>query len=474
VKLPVSADPEVNSAREITSAERAQRLTLPVTVNGRLWDPNAGGAVSHFYRFHARRGDRIVMEVMARRLGSRLDPEIELLDRRGNPVERALLRAVGRTEVTLSDRDSASSGIRLQAWDDFHINDYLLAGREVIRIEELPKGPDDDVRFRSLRGQRLGYLGTTPEYHSIGAPVYKVEIHRPGARFSPNGYPLTRIGYRNDDGGPLYGKDAYLDFVAPRDDDYVLRLSDPRGHQGEEFAYRLMIHAPRPEYRLSMSPEHPNIPSGGGAIVEIACERFEGFDGEIEARLEGLPAGFSATGATIERGEQSATLQISAAADAVTPAPWAAIRVVGTARIGGALVTRAVEPPGGVRLLAVLPRPDLRAATNAREVVIRPGEEASLEALIDRQGEFGGRVPIEVRNLPFGVRVQNVGLNGVLVTEQDDSRRFSLFCEPWVRPQTRLFYVIGVVEGGVNSAAAPLTLRVEPRPRSTPSRSARR
>jgi hypothetical protein len=83
-----------------------------------------------------------------------------------------------------------------------------------------------------------------------------------------------------------------------------------------------------------------------------------------------------------------------------------------------------------------------------------------VEARVTRQNRFGGRVPIDVQNLPFGVRVLDVGLNGVLVTEQDDARKFVLYCEPWVRPQTRPFYAVGNVEGGTPNAAPPLLLTI--------------
>jgi hypothetical protein len=321
------------------------------------------------------------------------------------------------------------------------------------------------VALRSYRGQRLGFLGTTPEYHSVATPVYKVEIHPPGSVFSPNGMPLTPIYYRNDDGGPLYGKDSALEFTAPADGDYLARLSDTRGQQGADYAYRLSIHPPRPDYRVRMNPPHPNVPQGGGVLVDIECERYEGFDGPIAVRLEGLPPGFSATSSVIEAGETSATLLLSAAPDAVTPKlPYATpIRVVAKARINGQEVVRTVEPENGVRLLTVLPNPDVQVATDRREIVIHPGEEVVVEARVARQNKFGGRVPIEVQNLPFGVRVLDVGLNGVLVTEQETARKFTLWCEPWVQPQTRAFYAVAEVENGVANAAPPLLLRVEPR-----------
>ena len=38
--------------------------------------------------------------------------------------------------------------------------------------------------------------------------MYKVELHPPGTTFPPNGLPVFPLTYRNDDGGPGYGKDC--------------------------------------------------------------------------------------------------------------------------------------------------------------------------------------------------------------------------------------------------------------------------
>jgi len=466
-RIAIGEDPEGRAISDNTTIEKAQRVPIPIAINGRLNSPQ------QYFRFQAKKGETLRLEVMARRLHSPLDSEIEVLNAKGQPIERVVLRAVSQTDISLSEVSSTGEGIRVSSWDTLRINDYVLIGREVLRIVALPKGPDDVVVMRGFRGQRYGYFGTTPEFHTVGAPVYKVEVHPPGSHFSPNGYPLTRLTYRNDDGGPLYGKDSALDFVAPAEGEYIVRLSDTRGQYGEEYVYRLLIHPPRPDFRVIMSPAHPNIPKGGAIPITVECERYDGFNGPIEVRLEGLPPGFKATNTLIEAGENSAHLLLMALPEAKTystspskdgnrktaPPP---IRLVATAIINGKKVVRTVEPENGVRLLTILPNPDIHVSTDRREVVIRPGQETVVEARVERQGEFGARVPIEVRNLPFGVRVLDIGLNGILVTEKETSRQFTLYCEPWVQPQTRPFYVVGNVEGGVSNGALPLTLRVEP------------
>jgi WD40 repeat protein len=475
VRLAVTGEPEHVEQESASSTVEtrndtpatAARVPIPVTIDGRIAGASADGPDADCFRFRARKGERLVLEVAAQRFGSRLDSFLEVLDASGRPIERALLRCVAETVLVLSDRDSASGGFRIQSWVDLGVGDFVFAGRELLRVARLPNGPDDDIAFETLRGRRVGLLDTTPEHHSVGSPVYKVTVHPAGARLTPNGMPLFRLYSQNDDGGPLYGKDSRLTFDPPADGDYVVRLTDAQGREGDDLAYRLTIRPPRPDFCLRMSPENPNVPRGGSVPVEVTAERLDGFDGPIAVRIDALPAGVSADPAIIPAGGTSATLILTARADApsiamVVPQP---ARVTGSARIGGRLITRATTPEGGMEhRVTLLPAPDVTVRTDRREVTLRPGGQVDVTAEIARHHGFGGRVPIEVRNLPSGVRVLDVGLNGVLVTETETSRRFVLMAEPWAPPVTRPFYAVARVESDPPSliASPPVLLRVSP------------
>ena len=83
------------------------------------------------------------------------------------------------------------------------------------------------------------------------------------------------------------------------------------------------------------------------------------------------------------------------------------------------------------------------------------------------QGDFRGRIPVEVRNLPPRVKVPDVGLNGVLITEEESRRTFNIEALPNAEPVDQLIYVAGTVEtrsGQQSSYASPdaIHLRVVP------------
>jgi WD40 repeat protein len=433
---------------------KASRTTVPGTANGRIARPEA----TQTWRFSARKGRRLVVEVNARRLGTPLDSYIEILDAKGRVEPWVTLRCTAKTYTTFRDHDSAGPGIRIESWSELAINDYLLVGSELLRIRELPKNPDDDCQFFSAGGRRLGYFGTTPTHHSMGTPMYKVSIHPPGTKFPPNGLPVVQLSYRNDDGGPGYGKDSRLFFDPPADGDYQVRIGDSRGEGGTAYAYRLTVRPPRPSYTVSFTPTAPAVWKGGAVPVTVSADRSDGFEGPINVLLENLPAGFTAPRTSIPAGENATTFALWADANAVSPTKGAPVKLVARAVIEGKETVR--EVLGG--LPRVLEPGDLVTTTEKSEVTVNPGKQVRLLVKVDRKRGFKGRIPIEVRGLPHGVRVLDIGLNGILITERESSRTIVIYAEPWVKPQTHPFVVLSRSERkGTEHAARSVLLKVQ-------------
>ena len=324
--------PESGSARLVPEALEAepndepavaQSLAIPSTVNGRVWtrETDSRGGVARadqdLFRFTARKGQKLVLDVTAQQLGSPLDSVIEVLNADGRVVPRAAIRCVAQTEISLNDPDSGRRSMRLATWNELAVNDHLLIGDELLQIASMPTHPDDDVQLMSYRGGRLTLLDTSARNHSVGEAVYKVEIHPPGTRFEPNGMPAFQIDYVNDDGGPRFGgKDSRLHFEAPADGDYFVRLRDVRGLDGERYGYRLTLREPAPDFEVTFDPKSFNIPRGGRVSVTVTADRKDGFDGAIDVELHDLPAGLTATPGRIPAGAATTVLMLAAAEDA--------------------------------------------------------------------------------------------------------------------------------------------------------------
>ena len=310
-------------------------MTVPGTFDGVLAKPNDSAAIN----FSATKGQTLALEVHAARLGSKLDSVFEIRDEAGKPVEQATLRSVSQTYTTFRDHDSNNPGIRLDTWNELRTNDFLYVGSEVMRIKALPKNPDDDCQFVQLDGKRIGFRGTTPTHHAQNAPMYKVEFHPPGSTFPPNGLPVFPLHFRNDDGGPGFGKDSFLLFDAPQTGKYRAVVRDARGAGGEQFAFRLTVRPPKPDFTLRVSPADPKVWKNGGVPITVTATRRDGFDGPIRVRFDKLAAAFSAPDTVIEAEQPSATVTLSATGGAGASAPF---RVIGEAMIEGKSVVREV------------------------------------------------------------------------------------------------------------------------------------
>lgn len=456
----IAAGPQAAEAEPNESPEQAAAIASPGGISGRIGGPGDVDLV----RFPARKGEKVVLEVYGRRLASTIDPILEILDREGKPVPRAVLRPVAETNIALRDHGSVQPNVRLTQWSDLAVGDYLLAGREVIRIRAMPRNPDDDAVMYSSGGQRIAWFDTTPEHHPFAQVLRKVEVHPPGTTFPAGGVDPVILDYRNDDGGDGYGKDARITFDPPADGDYYARVADARGFGGPGLEYHLVLRAPRPDFVASLSPANPAIPRGGAAVINIGLRRIDGFDGPVDIALEGLPPGITATPCRVEPGQSSAEILLMADATAAgTPARGWKAKAVGSAGPSG-LIAHEIDPGGPLSgWITAIDDPDLAVTAAASELAIRPGQTVELSFGVRRGPAFQGRVPIDVKNLPFGVRVLNIGLNGVLVTEKQTERTVAIYAEPWAIPQERPFFAVGRVEAnGTEHPAPPILLKVAP------------
>src|SRR5205823_1077807 len=159
--------------------------------------------------------------------------------------------------------------------------------------------------------------------HANGSAVFKVQVHPPGTTFAPNGLPVVRLTYRNDDGGPGYGKDSRLVFDPPADGEYRVRVGDGRGQGGDEYAYRLTVRPPKSDFALTLGNRTPAVWRGGALPIPVTLTRLDEFAGPVAVRLEGLPPGFHSAASRIEAGQLTTTLAIWADADAKSPSATA-------------------------------------------------------------------------------------------------------------------------------------------------------
>lgn len=468
LRVAIGEHPEILETEGNDRPSSAQPVSLPVCINGRI-DGSGRAADQDLFRFSAKKGQRIALTVLASRLGSPLDSILEILDSESRRVPRVVARPVWQTFVTLNDPGSLQRGMRIDSWSALSIGDYVMVGNELVQVEELPKNPDDDIKFRSYRGVRIGYEGTTPEAHAMNTPVYRVQLHSPGKTFPPNGMPLFSIDYVNDDGGQNFGKDSHLMFESPADGEYFVRIRDIRNFQGADFAYRLTLAEPKPDFTLTVDPKNPNIPAGDAIPLTVIVTRLDGFDGAVELETLDLPPGVASAPGRILPGAANAVLVLRAEADAQLPATPVRIRVRGKSELQGKIAERwadiSASSDENVSWLTIAQTPELLVTSvEPRELVLEPGGQAPVTVTIRRQRGFAGRVPVDVRNLPYGVIIPDIGLNGILITESETHRAFHVQVDPKTGPLEQTLYLVGRIEtnspNSTEHASAAVRLKV--------------
>ncbi len=464
-----AVEPETEPNDEPASA---QKVSLPARVKGVIdaIDRQRPGDADCF-RFTANRGEQWVVEVKAARDGSPLDSRIEVLTATGEPIERLLLEAVRDTYLAFRGIDSIRSNeIRLHNWEEIEVNDYLYAAGEVMRLWHYPRGPDSGFILYPGDGKRWTYFGTTGVTHALNEPAYVVVPHPPGTQLVASGLPVFTLYYENDDDPEReWETDSRLQFTAPEDGDYLVRVTDVRGFSGPDYEYELSIRPARPGFDIKLSLSRQQIAPGTGREFSVVADRHDGFDGEIAINIEGLPPGFVATNPVIVAAGQQWTFgTIFAEEDALPPTEEnaSAARVTATAIIDGQAISKTLEGFGKLELATEPPRTrvtilpidaDSNPAASTQPVVltIRPGQTISALVKVDRRDDFSGEASFGKhdagRHLPHGVYVDNIGLNGLLITGDRNEREFFITAARWVNESRRWFHLRADVDGGITT-----------------------
>ncbi len=281
-------------------------------------------------------------------------------------------------------------------------------------------------------------------------------------------YLLVQQVSKNDKGEEvvkdIQGVDDYLDnprgmnyemktddpafrFVAPSDGTFrvlVRNLSNYQ-HADPRLIYRLTIHPARPDFRIVAKPRllpfspdpnqnpatvwSPLLRKGGAELIDVMVFRRDGFDGEVQVSVDGLPAGVTSAPVTIAAGQAVGEVVLSAAENAAES--MSLITVLGKAKIGDAEVVRPARSATmvwGGNITQVTTRSrltrNLAVAVSGSETApffVDSGQNVVLEMCkagkvqlpikLVRRGDFKGSVVLAPTSLPPNVRPTNATLD---------------------------------------------------------------
>ncbi len=209
-----------------------------------------------------------------------------------------------------------------------------------------------------------------------------------------------RVLVRGDDLTPAV-KDPMLIFNPPRNGSYVLRLRDLHGKGGPHYVYSLEVTYPQPDFVLRCDGDLAMIGPGTRIPWYVQVERLNGFADAIDVKVEGLPAGVSASPCVIPASMTQGVIILTASANAKMGA--APVNVIGTAltkrSTNESLLSRKAIPmaeiylPGGGRglmdvslhALAVTEASDIQnVQVTPQTITLKPGQEVKILIKLDR------------------------------------------------------------------------------------------
>lgn len=231
------------------------------------------------------------------------------------------------------------------------------------------------------------------------------------------------------DGPPFDGgsTDILGKFEVKETGTYRLSVNDLFGgtRKDPQNKYRLVIRKAQPDFAVAAWGLHAELRNGdrnalskpaalrvGNTVAfEVVAVRRDGFDGEIELQMTGVPKGVTATGLKIPAGKMRSVVLLTAAENA--PAGWANVEFTAKSKVGETEVVRPVhigqmawpivdswsEIPNP-RLVRGFPvsvttsesAPLTLSAREARVWEVKQGKKLQLPLLLKTRAEFSGSV----------------------------------------------------------------------------------
>ncbi len=339
---------------EIQEEDAEESIHTPLVVNGTL-----KAAEIDAYSFNAKAGEKLVFEVEARRMGSAVDPNIEILDHAGKEIARnedapelgvdsrveVTFPRTGQYQVKIHDArysDQTQNFYRLKI-GQFRFADaiYPLGGKRGEQVEFTlsggnltapvkvterldAKGPfqfvnlpdsaalpfvvavDDQPDGQELKpgvvvNGRISKPGEMGKYKLAVQPGQQWVIDLTAASLGTSR--LDGILTVFDDKGKKIASrddiataDPALPFTVPEKvHEVTVVVEDVQGRGGAAFGYRLQARPGPADFVADILSPFVNVPAGGTAQITVLVQR-RGYDGPLRVWIPDLPAGFDVRG----------------------------------------------------------------------------------------------------------------------------------------------------------------------------------
>jgi hypothetical protein len=106
--------------------------------------------------------------------------------------------------------------------------------------------------------------------------------------------------------------DSYLRVTLPATGTYYVHLGDAQHQSGPEYAYRLRLSPPRPDFALRLVPSSLSLRGGMAAPFTVYALRRDGLSNEITLALKDAPHGFTLGGSVVPANQNEARFTLMA------------------------------------------------------------------------------------------------------------------------------------------------------------------
>jgi len=238
--------------------------------------------------------------------------------------------------------------------------------------------------------------------------------------------------------------DSRLSAILPASGTYYLHLGDAQHKGGAEYAYRLRISPPRPDFELRVVPSSITARAGASTPLTVYALRKDGFSGDIALGFKDAPVGFALSGGWVPAGQEKVRLTLSV--PPVSEKEPFSLSLEGRATIQGRPVTRpAVPAEDMMQAFAyrhLVPAQELKVAVAGRAMRKTAGSRTAARTVgttlvkIPAGGTarvrvgvpsstLTGNVQLELSEPPEGISIKSVspvGLGTEIVLQSDAAK----------------------------------------------------
>ena len=408
---------EPNDTKETATAHYGE---LPIAFNGVISKKND----VDWFKFTAKKGQALDINLYARRLRSPMDSVMELFDAKGGRIDGNEDGAGADSVLKFNPPADGDYLIKVrdqleQSGPEFAYRVEIVPqeARVVMSIPQVARNESQARQFITVpRGNRFATMMSAKRANFAGDLQYSAADLPSGVKLLADTLPgkqeLEPVVFEATADAPITGK--FVELAAQptetgkavqsrfiHDVEFVAGPNNTYYYATREDQLYVSVCESAP---FSIRIEEPRAPlvQYGALDLKIIAERREGFNEPINVKMMWNPPGVgSLPDITIPKGSNSAIYSLNAKAE-TEPRKWK-IAVLASATVKGGPVFVSSQ-------LATLETAEPFVVGTVSPVIVSPGQEAKLICKLDQRKPFEGKARVRVLGLPEKITAADVNI----------------------------------------------------------------